>query len=245
MSDIFAPVKYKTNPLRLIFYAIFFSLMLFLLLPISRMFQDYYRPDELVRTIELVTTPSPPPRQQELEQTEVIEDVITIEKVNADIEVEPLKLKLEASLEGELKVQIALGSFNVKQGKVNLIADIKMFTLSELDTTPTSLNDPLLRIPSELEEQGVNDISAEALVILTEEGRVEFMQFISISHQGARQAIRYYIQKLRYTPPTKDGEVGRVRFRLPIMIRGTSELTAQEKRDQKNKQYNSAKQPNN
>lgn len=219
MNEINLPIKYKAYPVRLVFYAVFFSLMLFLLLPLSRMFQNYVETKEVVRPIELAATPPPPPRQQKKEQEVTVEEIVNIETVQTEIELQPLDVQLEASLEGDLKVQISIGEFNVKQGKVDILADIKMFSLEELDSTPMSLNDPLLRIPEELAEQGIANIYAEALVILTEQGNVEFVQFISLSNQGANQAIREYIQKLKYSPPTKDGEVGRVQFRLPIRIR--------------------------
>jgi len=219
MSEINLSIKYKTYPLRLIFYAVFFSLMLFLLLPFSRMFQDYSKNEKVVRSIELATTPPPPPRKQEQQQDETLEDIVNIETVRSEIEIEPLNIQLETSLEGELKVKIGVGEFNIRQGKTNLLTDIKMFSLVELDNTPVSLNNPLLRMPSSLAESGVKEINAEALVILTEEGKVEFIQFISLSHQDANEAIKEYILKLRYSPPTKDGEVGRVRFRLPIRIK--------------------------
>lgn len=243
LSDIYTPKKFNVNPIRLIFYATFFSVMLFLLLPLSRMFQDYSKQEELVRSFELVTTPPPPPMQNNQELEEVVEEVINIESTQTEIEIEPLEITLEPSLEGDLKVQIQMGDFNIKQGAETLIADIKMFSLSELDSTPTSLNDPLLRTPPELVEQGVGEINAEALVILNEKGEVEFIQFISLSHQGANEAIRDYIQKLRYTPPTKDGEVGRVRFRLPIRIGAHESPGANETREQRNRQNNTARQP--
>lgn len=219
MHELNSPIKYRTNPIRLVFYAVFFSIMLFLLLPLSRMFQNINETKEIVRSIELAATPPPPPILQQQEEDLTIEEVVNIQRIDAEIELEPLDVQLDASLEGDLQVKISIGNFNVSQSKEGLLADIKMFSLLELDSTPMSLNDPLLRIPAELITQGISEINAEALVILTEEGKVEFVQFISLSHQDANKIIREYIQKLRYTPPTKDGEVGRVRFRLPVRIR--------------------------
>lgn len=219
MNSIGLNIKYKVNPIRLIFYAVFFSLILFLLLPLSRLFQNFYDQKEIVRTIDQVTLP-PPPTPQQLTQEGVVtqEEIISIPSVETEIEIEPLDITIEPNLTGDLQIQIDVGSFSVKQGMENLLADIKMFSLSELDSTPISLNDPLFRLPVELAELGVSEINAEALVILTEKGEVEFVQFLSISHQEANAAIREYIGKLRYTAPTKDGEAGRVRFRLPLRL---------------------------
>lgn len=218
MSELIPTIKYKQSPLRLVFYAVFFSLMLFLLLPLSRMFQDYIEPKDLVRTIEIATPPPPPPQQQQRETEVTVDDVINIQKVETEIEVEPLNIQLDASLVGDLKVQIDIGSFNVRQGNSDLASEIRMFQLNELDSTPMSINDPLFRAPEELIENKVDEINAEALVILNEKGEVQFIQFISLSHQLANTEVREYINKLKYTPPTKDGEVGMVRFRLPLRI---------------------------
>lgn len=218
MSELIPTIKYKTSPIRLVFYAVFFSLLLFLLLPLSRLFQDYNVPMELVRTIEIATPPPPPPPQQQRETEVTVEDVINIQKVETEIELEPLNVQLDASLVGDLKVQLSIGDFNVRQGNSDLASEIRMFSLSELDSTPMSINDPLFRAPEELYLRKVSEINAEALVILNETGDVEFIQFISLSHQIANKAVRDYINKLKYTPPTKDGEIGRVRFRLPLRI---------------------------
>jgi len=211
-------IKYSANPLRLIFYAVFFSLMLFLLLPLSRLMQDINQEKEIVRTLELVTLPPPPPQNQTREEEVVQEEIISIESIETEIEIEPIDITLEPNIEANLKIQIETGTFAVTQGATGLLEDIQMFNLSELDTTPMSINDPLFRLPAVLAEKGVSEINAEALVVLTEEGEVEFIQFISLSHQEANSAVREYIGKLRYTAPTKDGETGRVRFRLPLRL---------------------------
>lgn len=218
MKDISLPFNLKTHPFRLVFYAIFFSIMLFLVLPLSQLYQVIIDKKEIVRPIDIIARPPEEPQRMEQEKEISLQEVINIQSVASEIELEPLDVTLDASLEGDLKVKIDTGIFKIKgsYGKQDLLADIKMFSLAELDTTPTSLNDPLLRSPKELIEQHVVEINAEALVIITEKGEVEFVQFISLSHQEANAAVREYIQKLRYTPPKKDGEVGRVRFRLPI-----------------------------
>lgn len=221
MKDISLPFNFKTHPIRLIFYATLFSILLFLVLPLSQLFQNIVEKKEIVRPIDIIARPPIEPKRKEQEKEISVQDVINIPSVKTEIELEPLDVTLEAGLTGELKVKIDAGIFRVKgsYSKADLLADIKMFSLAELDTTPTSLNDPLLRTPSELIEQGVDEINAEALVILTETGQVEFVLFISLSHQKANKAVREYIRKLRYTPPQKDGEVGRVRFRLPIRFK--------------------------
>tara|TARA_R110002096_G_scaffold436056_1_gene666526 strand:+ start:88005 stop:88718 length:714 start_codon:yes stop_codon:yes gene_type:complete len=218
MKDISLPFNLKTHPFRMVFYAIFFSIMLFLVLPLSQLYHVMIEKKEIVRPIDIIARPPEEPERTEQEKEITLQEVISIQSVASDIELEPLDVTLDASLEGDLEIKIDTGIFKVKgsYGKEDLLADIKMFSLAELDTTPMSLNDPLLRSPKELIEQGVEEINAEALVILTEKGEVEFVRFISLSHQGANAAVREYIQKLRYTPPKKDGEVGRVRFRLPI-----------------------------
>lgn len=245
MDGIEFEIKYKANPIRLIFYAVFFSLLLFLLLPLSRLFQNFDEQKEMVRSIELATLPPPPPQQQIRDEELTQEEIISIQSVENEIEIEPLDITLEPNLKGELQVQINVGSFAVKQGTENLLADIKMFSLTDLDTTPMSLNDPLFRVPPELAGQGVAEINAEVLVILTEKGEVEFLQFISLSHQEASGAVRDYIAKLRYTAPTKDGEAGRVRFRLPLKLQTGLEGNDRETKEQRNRQNNSAKQTGN
>lgn len=235
-------IKYKTNPLRLTFYAVFFSLILFLLLPLSRLMQDFNQEKEIVRTLELVTLPPPPPPAQTNEQEVLQEEIISIDSLETEIEIEPIDITLEPNLEANLKIQIEMGNFAVKQGSSDLLADIQMFNLSELDTTPISVNDPLFRLPAELADSGITEIYAEALVILTEKGEVEFIQFISLSHQKANTAVRRYIGRLRYTAPTKDGEAGRVRFRLPLRLQTGLSSNGRETREQRNRQNNSARQ---
>ncbi|MCC3861500.1 energy transducer TonB [Pseudemcibacter aquimaris] len=246
MANTLPKFKYQSSPIRVTFYALLFSLILFLLLPLSKLFQNYPAPEETMRSVELVTPPPPPPQQQiEREEEIPIEEIVDIQTEKAEIELEPLDVQIDASLEGDLTIKIDVGSFKVSQGAEGFAAEIKMFQLSELDGIPMSVNDPLFRTPPELERSRDEAVEAEALVILNEFGEVQFIQFISLSHQEANEATREYIEKLRYTPPTKDGEVGRVRFRLPIRI---PLLSFQDRREiefkDRNGQNNSAKQNN-
>ncbi len=209
-------VKFKPNPLRLVLYAVFFTLMLFMLLPLSRMFQDYTAPDQVVRPIELATTPPPPLERQQQEEEVTVEDVVEIEQVKSEIEVEPLDVQLEVSLQGELQVQIEMANFDVKTDRSEIMAEIQTFSLAELDETPVSLNDPLFQRPA---EAGFEEITALVRVILTENGSVIFQSFEELNNQEAREQIREYVGKLKFTAPTRNGETGRVEFLLPFRSR--------------------------
>ncbi len=215
MSKFSGAIEYRTSPIRLMFYAIFFSLILFLLLPLSRMFQDYVDPKEEVRTFELVTTPPPPPQQQQETEEVTVEETVEIARVETEIEVEPLDVQLETSLLGDLKIDIELANFNVKQDRSQLMAEIQEFQIDELDDVPSQINDVFFQRPADI---GYEAINASIYAWITEEGKVEFIQFLSLNNQNARNVIREYIEKLRFTPPTKNGEVGRTKFIIPFNI---------------------------
>ncbi len=209
-------IKFKPSPLRLVLYAVFFTVMLFMLLPLSRMFQDYTAPDQIVRSIELATTPPPPQQREQQEEEVTVEDVVEIEQVKSEIEVEPLDVQLESSLQGELQGQIGMANFDVKTDRSDIMAEIQTFSLAELDETPVSLNDPLFQRP---ERAGFEEITALVRVILTENGSVIFQSFEELNNQEAREQIREYVGKLKFTAPTRNGEVGRVEFLLPFRSR--------------------------
>jgi hypothetical protein len=232
MKDISLPFHFKTHPIRLIFYAVFFSIMLFLILPLSKMFQDAYEKKIIVRSIDIVAEPPKPPSSQKRETENIEEEIVNIQAVESEIEIVPLDLNIDVSLTGDFAVKIGVGDF-INAGAGNIIGAIKMFALNELDQTPRSLNDPIARVPKSLT---YTDITAEVLVILTETGSLEFLQFISISHDEAKRAVQEYVRKLKYTPAMKDGVIGRTRFRLPLQIRGD----ARPKGEQPNEKDSSA-----
>ena len=114
MKDISLPFSFATNPVRLVFYATLFSMLLFLILPLSQLFNEVVDEKVIVRSIEIVAQPPAPPPSNEQAEDSFETQSINIPAAEREIAIEPLDITLEAGLVGELDVKIDAGNFKIK-----------------------------------------------------------------------------------------------------------------------------------
>ncbi len=226
MSNPAIRVKFKPNPLRLVLYAVFFTLMLFMLLPLSRVVYDKNKEKNIIRTVESVTQP-PPPEVLKIHSEELgganLVDQLDIQNKKSELNLEKMALDYSIDVNTTFPIEIGVGSYGNNgesgSGSTNGFGGgVELFDLNQLDVMPRSLNDPIVIFPLVLKQMGVREIQAEALVMLNEKGEVEFKDFVSISVGAGKSFTIKYVESLLYTPPTKNGEPVKSEFILPLRI---------------------------
>lgn len=218
--------KKRLFSLMALVYAILFSFGLFLILPFSQMLTKKIQKKVEIRPIDIVARPpAPPPGAKKANQTLTVEKAIQIQTTDLNIKIEPLDISLDTRLSDAINVKLDQNNFKIAGSgagqleilkATNLLEDIKDFSLAELDEMPRSLNNPLIRLPDALEDK---EILAQVRIILTEKGTVIFKKIESINYEAAAKYVEEYVQKLKYTPPTRNGVAGRTEFILPVRAR--------------------------
>ncbi len=98
------------------------------------------------------------------------------------------------------------------------ISEMQVFELQQLDRIPKRLNTVAVRYPPELLRRGITG-EVRLLVLLDEAGALHVIDVVSASDEAFVSPAVEAAEKLKYEPPTRNGEVVRAKFYLPIPFR--------------------------
>lgn len=196
------------------------TLLLFGLLPLS----EYVRGDEwMVREIDWVDIPKPPPQKPEIEQRleEKERKAMTPLELTPPKQVLPLE-QLETSLEvgpGDFRTVFALRDFDLAPGDVE---GEFVFKLHELDRIPNAIKRGLLRYPTHLLRRGLEG-KVKLLVLIDERGVVKVQEVVSSSHPDFVEPSIRAAEESTYEPPLRNGKTVKVQFFLPLEFKLSKE----------------------
>lgn len=200
---------------RAMIYALFFSVLLFLCLPLAQMIADRGDKKLIVRSIDIAAPPPPPPKSPDEPEQEQ-EEVIELEDMADMVPLDALDIDLNPNVSGALAVAVKSKKFKIR---TDLAADLKTFDLSDLDDLPRLLNRPLYTYPASLERRGIKKSVVEIMVIVHETGRLTIEKFIKLDHPDLKPAAEKFIRQALFSAPKKDGVAVKGKFILPLELK--------------------------
>lgn len=116
----------------------------------------------------------------------------------------------------DISGNFAMSGFSVEGGEAASGGfEVKVFELSALDKVPRRLNTANVRYPAELLRRGVEG-EVRLNVIIDETGAVEVVSVESSTDELFNEPAIRAASALKYEAPTKNGEIARAKFILPI-----------------------------
>ncbi len=200
------------HPGKAVFYSIFISSLIFLLLPLSQYLS--WNKERSIHRIEdfSVPPPPPPPPRQEIEEEEPEEEEeLEMKQERMLPSLDQLELSLSTDLQGDLGGDFAMPSFEVND---NSLGDM-IFELEDLDELPR----PIRRIgpiyPAELRREGISG-SATVLFIVDENGAVRNARIETSTHQEFEKPALDALRRWTFSPGVKGGRKVKTRMRQPF-----------------------------
>lgn len=190
-------------------YAIAISIVLFLLLPLTQLIEQFRQPN--TTEIASVTEPPPPPPLEEPPpppEEEEEEEVEEIEEQREPPSLDLLELAINPDFSGEFG-----GDFNLNTFDIPDVSEL-IFELKDLDEGVRPTTQVRAVYPPAMKRQGRGG-TVTVQFIVDEEGSVR-NPFIERSPDPAfSKAVLDVIRKWKFSVPMKDGEPVKVRVRLP------------------------------
>lgn len=196
-------------------YALIFTGLLFLCLPLAQMMTDNGDKKLIVRSIDIASPPPPPPPESPDTPEDQEDQKVELQDMSEIIPLDMLNIDLNPNIAGALAVAVKAKNFNVK---MNLAADFKTFDLAALDNLPRMMNHPRGEYPAKLAARGIKKSMVEILVIIHETGRLTIEKFIKCDHPELKPAARKWIKQVLFSPPKKDGKAVKGKFILPLEL---------------------------
>lgn len=200
---------------RAMIYALFFTVLLFLCLPLAQMITDSTDKKLIVRGIDIAAPAPPPPPKSPDEPEEEQEEEVELQEMADMVPLEALDIDLNPNVSGALAVAVKSKQFKIR---TNLAADLKTFDLADLDDLPRLVNRPVYNFPTSLSRRGIKKVLAGVKVRINESGRLTLLKVTRLDHPELRSVVEKWIRQALFTPPKKDGIAVRSSFVFEIEI---------------------------
>lgn len=197
--------------------SLIFCMALFSLLALAQNPEQAAADEAIVRPVRVAVPPPPPPPPKVAEpQPRTASSrpgAISENATPQPLALNPVAVDLDVRPGGALGGSLALPQFRVQ---TDVAAAIEAFELGQLDRIPRRLNSPPVNYPLKLKREGITG-EVRLVVAIDHEGRVRVRRVLSTSHEAFIEPAIEVAEKLRYEPPTVNGEPVLTKdFILPI-----------------------------
>jgi len=197
--------------------AVFLSVLLFMVLPITQSLREYLK-DAVVRGIDVAQLPPPPPPpeiQEEEEEEEEEEEPPELENEPEPLSLDQIELALNPGIGGtggDFAVKLNLGDLISKSISENLD---EAFSAGDLDQGPQPVLQTPPTYPQELQKQ-----KKEGRVIVTfvvdAKGRVQQPKVSQSTHPAFNRPAITAIKQWKFKPGVRDGTAVAAKMKVPI-----------------------------
>ena len=123
------PQPHQSSKNNSLLFGIFFSILLFLVIPLTQIFNDYKRPPDSINAYEISPPPPPPPPEDPPPPPEEEEPPPELDTPPPPLTLEQLEMVLDPGTGGALTGDVALPSLDTR--RMNMI---EIIDVSQLDT---------------------------------------------------------------------------------------------------------------
>ncbi len=204
-----SPPRLKEKHSSAIYGSLIFSLLIFLLLPITQWLS--FRRDSTSHIISDVYIPPPPPPPPEPPppDEEEEEEELELEEERPLPSLDQLDLAMNPNLSGNLGGEFGLPEFKVTD------LDSMIFELEELDEIPKAISRVSPIYPNTMRRAGLNG-RVVMFFIVDEKGMVKNARVESASNPAFSRPALDAIRKWRFTAGVKDGRKVKTKMRQPM-----------------------------
>lgn len=171
------------------------------------------RPQKLtIREVRL-QRPEPPKQPESDISSSSKRDITNLSVATIESPVTLTSLDMEVEIPAGQLSEFGKGKWGDGIGKVGA-----GFGLSDLDSIPTVIFDPLFRFPEELSGMGINRFEVEVHILIDEKGRTFFRGIVKNPYPRYISDIKEYVSKVRFSPPTVSGIKVKAEYLWPVVF---------------------------
>ena len=193
-------------------------LLIFLLVPLTQMFEPPSQDETVLEAIEVSVAPPPPPLPP-LELSPPPEDPDPpppeLKTPPSMPTLEQMQLLLNPGTGGDLSLELGL-DLNFQTESAEQLIDL--FGFDELDQVPHVKRYGRFNYRSVLQRRGVGGY-VELLIFIDTSGRVEVQEVLSYSHREFIAAAKAGAAATRFSPPVRNGQPVRAKYSWRIEFR--------------------------
>jgi protein TonB len=193
-------------------------LLIFLLVPLTQMFEPPPQDETVLEAIEVSVAPPPPPLPS-LELSPPAEDADPpppeLKTPPSMPTLEQMQLLLNPGTGGDLSLELGL-DLNFQSESAEQLIDL--FGFDELDQVPHVKRYGRFNYRSVLQRRGVGGY-VELLIFIDTSGRVEVQEVLSYSHREFIAAAKAGAAATRFSPPLRNGQPVRAKYSWRIEFR--------------------------
>lgn len=198
------------------------TILLFLLLPISRILSpDTEEEQWTLREVRQTPVPPPPPPDP-VEPTPATADAPStpdLEPAPVDIPLEALPVALSVNPDADLISTPAITSL---ASGFDAEEEIRRFTFADLDGGPQVLSVPPVAIPNRLARRGFGRGRVVFMIRILTDGSVQVLDVTESSHEELVEPARRSASRARFEPPEINGQPVEVEGIWPLLIDASS-----------------------
>lgn len=218
MEPTFPDANGKWRPVLAVGIAFVMAVGLFLLLPLTQSLDPPEKSSVEVREVSIATAPPPPPAPPEEKPPEDPTPRPSDPPPSPEtISVGRLDVSLSTSPEDAVSMGVSPPEFATESDAVGEIESL--FTFEDLPEAPRLVHAPSYSFPRSLERRGVEEGRVVVEIDILPDGSARLRRIISSTHRELEPVARRIIEGARFTRPTIDGEVRRVRGHFPLVLR--------------------------
>lgn len=184
------------------------SCVLYILLGLSRIPMDVFE-KQTVRTIDMTLPPPLPPPPEEVEPIKDYNNPqpsINLTGIAGGPNIEfTIKPKIAMKKIHDIpkpEVKIDFGDIHSR-----LQSAFPVFEVHELDKTPKIVRSKNSKIPKSLQKKGIKHVRTKVEILIDERGQAHVKKILDAGHIEMIPVIREHIEFIRFTPPTKNGQI--------------------------------------
>ena len=194
------------------------SILIFLAIPLTQIFNDYSKSPEEILGIDLAPPPPPPPLEDPPPPPEPEPEKTPpeIERPPPSISLEELEIALEPGTSVAMQSDFALPSLTVNSDE---LGGLDIFDINDLDKKPRSIKQIAPMYPMDATRRGLSGY-AQALFVIDQRGNVISVKITSTSDPIFEKPTIDAIRQWKFTPGEKGGKpvVTRAETRIPYQI---------------------------
>jgi len=188
---------------------------LFILLPLTQIIGDNTRnsSDDTAGRVQIQPPPPPPPDLPDVQEEEIQEEDIEMNKETQQVSLAELNLALSVGDGGVTSGGVNIQVFDISDG-----LDEMVFEIQDLDTPPRPIVQAAPVYPHSMKRQGIEG-KVWLLFIVDETGNVRRPRVEKSTNKEFDDAALRAIRQWKFEPGEKDNKKVKTRVRLPLNFR--------------------------
>ena len=184
--------------------------VVFLLVPLTQIFQDPVRPPSTIQAVEVAVSPPPPPPPEtpppppETEEQEPPE----LKRPPPLPTMEQLELSLNPGVGGDFSIGTGLEMDFETESATEMM---ELFEFEELDEVPRILREGRFQYPAQFRRSSGTGY-VELLIIIDRRGRVSVSEVLDFSHPEFIDPVKSFARDTRFSAPVRNGETVRAKY---------------------------------